>query len=129
MKKFLASILLVIYFTASTGFVVSSHYCMDEFNAAEIGLAQSDSCSKCGMHTSDSTGCCRSEIRVLKLQQDVQMVKTILSLFQPAFSFVHPVEHIATSFYNFLFPASYYQHPPPLISKQDIYLSNCVFRL
>lgn len=102
---------------------------MNKFHSWELGAADNDSCEKCGMNTQKSNGCCRDEVKVLKLQQDQVSAKA--AIFQFAIPAV-PVVH--TSW--FLAPAlghtavqEYRINGPPLISKQDTYLNNCVFRL
>jgi hypothetical protein len=129
MKQLLAAILLMIYFTVNTGFVVSMHYCMDKIDSVQIGAVESEKCNKCGMHAEDSDGCCRDEIKVLKLQQDPLVAKVLLPVVEQT-----PVELpisslLITPFYNFQQADEYDHFRPPLISEQDTYLSNCVFRL
>ncbi|MGV3656906.1 MAG: HYC_CC_PP family protein [Chitinophagaceae bacterium] len=127
MKRFLAFILLLIYFTVSTGFVVSMHFCMNKFESVQVGAASSDKCGKCGMHTEDSGGCCRDEVKVVKLQMDKQVAKMLL----PSLS-LSPVElplsqHLATPFQNFQQAVEPVPTGPPPISSQPVYLSNRVF--
>ena len=129
MKKVTASILLVLYFVVSSGFTVNLHFCMNKFHSWELGAVEKDNCEKCGMSTQKSNGCCRDEVKVMKLQQDQVSATTAAYLFSaPA---------ITTSFVSwFLLPVTNTVsiqenriNGPPLISKQDIYLNNCVFRL
>lgn len=65
MKKVLASIILLVYFTVSTGFVVSLHYCMDRFNSAQLGHSDAVKCDNCGMHKGE--GCCHDDVKMVKL--------------------------------------------------------------
>jgi hypothetical protein len=129
MKKFAASILLTLYFVVSTGFTVNLHFCMDKFHSWELGTSKKDSCEKCGMSTQKSNGCCRDEVKVMKLQQDQVMSATAVYLFSaPAVpvalvpEFLLPVIKAISSQEDRI-------HGPPLLSKQDTYLNNCVFRL
>ena len=129
MKRFITSILLVTYFLVSSGFAVNMHYCMNKFHSWEIGTADEDSCNKCGMNTSKSNGCCRDEVKVVKLQQDsvkafavaYQIDLPIIDAPLPSY-FLVPVQGQTISFDHQI-------HGPPLLSKQDTYLNNCVFRL
>lgn len=129
MKRALASILLLIYFCVSTGFVVSMHYCMNKVDLVKVGATESEKCGKCGMHTEDSDGCCRDEVKVVKLQQDEQLAKLLM----PSLTLA-PVEmllsqHLALPFHNFV-QAQVLDDPyPPLRRSQPVYLSNCVFRI
>src|SRR5919205_3478135 len=69
MKKVLAAILLLIYFTVNTGFTVSMHYCMDRLASTKIGAHHTDKCPYCGMKIKPG-GCCKDQVKVVKLQQD-----------------------------------------------------------
>lgn len=129
MKKLTAAILLLVYFTVSTGFVISQHYCMDKVASVEVGESHSDECGKCGMPLDEKQSCCRNEIKVVKLYQDLipsySVVLELVSL--PAI--IASVHYIITPFENSAHYTEYWSHAPPLLSKQDTYLSNCVFRL
>jgi hypothetical protein len=128
MKKGIASILLVLYVAFSTGVVISFHYCMDEFDSAQLGAKEFEICNRCGMHVPDSGGCCNDEVKIFKIADDQQV--SALS-----FKFSSPEVIVATiplwddmvavnsSHHRYL-----NNHSPPL-SKQDTYLQNCVFRI
>ena len=129
MKSVCAAILLIIHFVVSTGFAVSTHYCMGKPERITLGAQKSEQCSVCGMHTEDSNGCCRDEIKVLKLEQDQQAAKIL----NPAFGFDKYTAPVS-SFYVFhqekFVPATdEYSVQPPLLHRLPVYLSNCVFRI
>ncbi len=113
----------------STGFTVNLHYCMNKFHSWEVGTTDKDSCQKCGMNTEKSNGCCRDEVKTMKLQQDKVPVSAAVYHFS--------IPAIPTSFVSwFLLPVKeaavikdHRINGPPLFSKQEIYLNNCVFRL
>ena len=128
MKKVLASILLLLYVTASSGIVINLHFCMNRLDSAKLGVVKTELCTKCGMATDELNSCCDNEVKVIKIQ-DVQKVsglnynfisfKTIAAV--PNNIFVEPLSAINDySFVN--------NHSPP-INKQDTYLVNCVFRI
>ncbi|RYZ26676.1 MAG: hypothetical protein EOO10_14905 [Chitinophagaceae bacterium] len=128
MKKLFASILLLVYFTVSTGFVVSVHYCMNKVDSVQLGDTSSDECNKCGMHIESSGGCCKDDVKMVKMQVDQSFAKTTTPNFTlltalPVFyeSYVTPYSDSHEENYPLA-------HGPPL-SKQDTYLQNCVFRL
>ncbi|MBS1655360.1 MAG: hypothetical protein JSU05_10980, partial [Bacteroidetes bacterium] len=73
MKKLLVSIIAVVYFAISSGVVINMHYCMNRFDSAQLGAKTADYCSKCGMHTGKSKGCCHDEVKLIKLQQDQKL--------------------------------------------------------
>lgn len=128
MKKFAASILLLIYFTVTTGFVVSVHYCMGKLQSVELGYCGKTECGKCGMVLKQSKGCCKDDVTVVKVKADHNLVKTT----SPDFSLSSlPLQH-NDAFALASVLASQHERPvangPPL-GKQDTYLLNRVFRL
>ena len=129
MKKALTFILLLVYSTASTGLVVNIHYCMDRFDSVQIGNSGSDTCGKCGMHQEENE-CCFDDVKVLKLNAS----HLASDLLIPVFSLPHAVsfttDFLLVPLLNFYREdRSYLTHSPPLISLQDTYLQNCVFRI
>jgi hypothetical protein len=126
MKKALATILLLVYFTVSTGFVVSLHYCMDRLTSAEIGNSQSDKCDYCGMHKDGH--CCRDDVKVVKLQLSHTAPQIVISHFSLPAAELVTTEYLIAPFYNFTERNEAVAHPPPL-GEQDTYLQNRVFRI
>lgn len=102
---------------------------MDKFHSWEVGAAEDDSCEKCGMNTSKSSGCCRDEIKTLKLQQDLSPVSFVV------YQFALPGLVSPNSSYFILKPFNtnlvkdYLSHSPPLVVATDAYILNCVFRI
>ena len=128
MKKGIAAILLVLYVAFSCGVVISYHYCMDTYDSLRLGDSTSDYCGKCGMHTSESNGCCNDEIKIFKIQDDQQTASISFKFSTPDAIVVQlPVwnEALSITSAHQLFLNN---HSPPL-SKQDTYLQNCVFRI
>ena len=127
MKKAFTAIILLVYFTVTTGFVVSRHYCMDRMDSIQLGSSESKKCGKCGM-AKDENNCCRDEEIVVKLETTPR----VSPISFPDFSL--PV--IANTTTDFLlspvFNCTILTHPlsngPPL-SDQQAYLLNCVFRI
>jgi hypothetical protein len=89
-----------------------------------------DVCGRCGMDTHESSGCCRDEVKVLKLQQD-QNKLTFESYEIPSLEIVvtTPSDFIVASFQNSFEQRHFHNHSPPLLSEQDTYLQNSVFRI
>lgn len=126
MKKLLAVFVLLIYFCATTGFVISMHYCMDRLDSAEIGNTQNNRCPKCGMHKDG--GCCRDDVRMVKLQTfHVKASSADPVLPSPAAQTV-PTNFLLAPFENV--PSSslpVFHGPPP--DGQETYIQNRVFRI
>ena len=128
MKKLFAILTLLAYFTVSTGFVVNLHYCMDRFHSWELGAPQSDRCETCGMSVKKSS-CCHDQVKLVKVQQDVTGAQYAVYAFSaPALLPALPVWAAGPPVVERARPASPI-HGPPLISRQDTYLRNCVFRI
>jgi hypothetical protein len=89
-----------------------------------------DVCGRCGMDTHESNGCCRDEVKVVKLEQD-QNETTIASYNIPSLEVVVsiPSDFIVTSSYNIDEQRHFHNHSPPLLSAQDTYLQISVFRI
>src|SRR5215203_1264677 len=100
MKKALSFILIMVYFVVSTGFTVNLHYCMDRFHSWELGPSKQDACATCGMKTSDSDGCCRDEVKTVKLQQDLAQAKYMVAQFSMPVLIASVSEHLVAPFLN-----------------------------
>jgi hypothetical protein len=127
MKKALAAILLLVYFTVSTGFVVSLHYCMDRLDSAQIGERKADKCGKCGMHKNKHK-CCWDDVKVVKLQTSHVASKGMTADFTLPAVVLTADGFLLSPFYNFTQSNKAIAHGPPL-SEQATYLHNCVFRI
>lgn len=130
MKRLLTSIVALIYFTISSGLVMSVHYCMGEISNVQVNQAAEENCI-CGMSKKEtsSKGCCRTEFKMVKLEDthkasyasyDVQAPVSILP--RDLSFFEAPALHCSNKVYADI-------HGPPLLSEQDTYLLNCVFRV
>jgi hypothetical protein len=129
MKKLATAVLLLVYFTVTTGFVVSVHYCMNKVDSVELGYAGAEECGKCGMNVQTSDGCCKDDVKVIKMQVDQNLAKIAVPNFTLS-PFLFAV--LAGRFPDFLLTsisnAFPFSNGPPL-SKQNSYLLHCVFRL
>src|ERR1035437_4955481 len=72
MRKFIVSILAILYLGLSTGATVHVHYCMGKLVGSSLWHNEkSDLCSKCGMSKKVSKNkCCKDEYKVVKVEQD-----------------------------------------------------------
>ena len=126
MKKFFASILAVLYFTASSGMVINMHYCMGKLSSVEVENFSVKSCM-CGPQEPKS-GCCGDEIKVLKVNNAHQASVA-------DFEVKIPVVSLATN--TSLFDVSKLQgqqvsrplthDPPPELSGPPSHILHCVF--
>lgn len=130
MKKGIAAISFLFYFAVTSGIVINSHYCMKRLVSIHLFETKAKVCGLCGMDVHDSEGCCRDEVKVIKLVQD--QVKIPVTLYEiPSVEAIAPVIAV----YNFsLFQLNdgqrhFNNHSPPILSAQDTYLQNNVFRI
>jgi hypothetical protein len=73
MKKILAAILLLVYFTVSTGAPVNIHYCMGNVKSIDFSTSKGSRCERCGMKS--RKGCCHDDLKIIKLSVDQQLAK------------------------------------------------------
>lgn len=128
-KRFFAAILLLTCMVTTTGFVVSTHYCMGRVDGVQLGAVKENTCSKCGMHTDNSGGCCRDEIKVVKLEQEPQQAKAVLPSFgvQPTVSRVPAF--FTQPFLNYNRHNGAFDIRPPVPDKTEVHIVHCVFRI
>lgn len=88
MKKFLFSILAVVYLWATMGATLHLHYCMGRL--ADTGFVKEDkgNCSLCGMEKTggDNKGCCHDQEETVKLSIDQKYSTVSLFHFEQPFS-------------------------------------------
>lgn len=129
MKKFLLSVLCLVFFVVNTGFVVNLHFCMNKLHSWEIGSQTSEKCDTCGMPTAGKNGCCHDEVKVVKLQQDVVQAHSSTTL--PSLPFI--VAFTSTYLHMPVMETEnrpvLQAHSPPLINAPKIYIEHCVFRI
>jgi hypothetical protein len=130
MKKAIASISFVCYLAVTSGILVNFHYCMNQLASTQFFVTENKSCPKCGMHINKSHGCCHDKVAIIKMEVDQKATSNIV--------FELPTLQHADHLYSEFFVASYnnvdevrhfQNHSPPLLSDQDTYLQNCVFRI
>ena len=119
--------MLLVYFTVSTGFAVSIHYCMDEIDSVQLGAEDDDSCNRCGMETGDNN-CCRDEVTIHKLETSHMATTAMQPDFQVPVTSLDHLPLINNPFRNFKPGTPVIAHGPPL-SAQDTYIDLCVFRI
>ena len=130
MKKPIAAILIILYLAATSGIVINSHYCMKRLVSVNLFETKAKVCGLCGMDMHDNNGCCHDEVKVLKLVQD-QVNNPVVSFELPSLEAI-PADHsdfIVTSAGTNSVQRHFQNHSPPLLSAQDTYLLNSVFRI
>ena len=130
MKKLIAAISFLLYFAATSGIVINSHYCMKRLVSVHLFEYKAKVCGQCGMEMHDNPGCCHDETRVVKLVQDqVKIPVTIFELPVIETPVAEVSDFLVASLYNGKGELHFYNHSPPLLSEQDTYLQLSVFRI
>jgi len=131
MKKFVVTILSIVYLTSTVGATVHYHYCMDKLVDWGLWHNGDKQCGKCGMDKSleKNNGCCKDEHKQVKLETEHKGVAsyqlTALSfavLPTPAFE----IEDVKLPTVTEENPLS---HAPPRRGEIPVYIRNCVFRI
>lgn len=130
MKRILTSIIALVYFVISSGLVMSIHYCMGKISSVDLSHNSTETCV-CGMSLKEtsSKGCCKTEVKMMKLEDNHKAayafydVQTPVILLPKSISLFEQIDEVTS--------AKVYAdiNGPPLLSEQDTYLINCVFRI
>jgi hypothetical protein len=131
MARVLLSISIFLYLVFSNGWVLDVHYCMNKVSSVHLFETKQETCSRCGMETEESKGCCHEENQVVKLVQDQQRpVFLQYDLTAPAIEELgfFTLDNLSLLYCNLIHTRRPI-HGPPLYPSQDIYLMNRVFRI
>ena len=129
MKRLIIIMVLICYLIPSFGLSVTSHYCGGKLKSVSLLFSKTLNC--CGTKKM-KPGCCKDKVCTFKINDPSQSVSssTIIpnkvELLHSLFCTVTPLalnSHIISK------PLPFYNHYPPLGSRQPLYLSNRVFRI
>lgn len=130
MKKFVAAILIVLYFGTSTGATVHMHYCMGKLADWSLGHNKSRTCANCGMEKSDEkdNGCCKDEHKFVKNDNDQKAAESFVINFSLQVIDL-PVEYFSASEIRVASLTEKYpvSHAPPRSNGVAVYIRNCTF--
>ena len=130
MKKIIASIAFLCYLAVTSGIIVNFHYCMNRLASMQWFVAENKTCPTCGMHIEKSHGCCRDEVKIVKMKVDQKTTPSVIFELPSLTPLFHlPSLFIVAPFCNVNESRHYQNHSPPLLTEQDTYLQNCVFRI
>lgn len=129
LKKLLYIVTVLLYLATTSGVKVNLHYCMGSYQSFDLYSNHSDECGKCGMSLESPNGCCKNELKIVKLQVD-QSTSFIgysinhieaPSVISSGFTLVSPIAS-----QNLYTPVNYV---PPDPSGPVLYVRNRVFRI
>lgn len=127
MKKFTVAILAFIYLGVSSGIAMNVHYCMGKISSIDL-VHGKDKCGKCGMKSGGS-GCCKNEIKIVKLGDSHTLIADNLNLLVPVGiipvyenNFIsQPFQAHTSSLIN--------NNSPPDLSGRSLCILHSVFRI
>ncbi len=130
MKKVLAILFAVFYFTATSGVTVHMHYCMDKLANVNFSETSSKSCGKCGMHKDKSKDCCKETKSEFKVEKNQQLASYAFKIGQVyAIALLNSISGPNT----LTVPAGFVGHPqshaPPLRGDVPAFILNCTYRI
>ena len=133
MKRFLVTILAILYMAGAMGATVHIHYCMDKLRSASLLDKDEDKCGKCGMskQVQKKKNCCRDEHKTFKSAVH-HAAKASIDIAHQQFVLVHPAVY---SYY--IWPVQSVcinklaqTHAPPAVWRTcPIYVQVCNFRI
>jgi hypothetical protein len=138
MKKFLTTILALVYLATSTGATIHLHYCMGKLFSWSLVDKESQNCGQCGMPKNGKNahclafkdGCCKDTQAHIQLDKDQKTTEanyvfsalTIAAL--PMAVTILPDNYVVT--YIAGYPTT---NAPPEQDKVPLFLRNCTFRI
>ncbi|MCW3092306.1 MAG: hypothetical protein JWP81_3375 [Ferruginibacter sp.] len=130
MKRFLISILALLYLGSTVGATVQMHYCMGKLANWDLNHKASSTCAKCGMEKSakKAKGCCKDEHKFVKNAADQNAPAAGLQVLDVLTTAI-PVAFYEIP-YNDLYSITEdnpISHAPPLNKSVAVYIRNCVF--
>jgi hypothetical protein len=124
MKKFLVTILAIVYLGVSSGFAMTIHYCMGKVSSVEL-LSNKNKCGKCGMKS--DTGCCKDDFKVFKINDAHKLISNDINIFTP----IAVIDDSKNIFNSRPFPSgtilAYHNNSPPISQGISLCVLNCVF--
>lgn len=130
MKKFLITILTVLYVASSVNAGINLHFCCDRLSSVSAGFGQpAAKPAICKMqHSYTGKNCCQNEFKQVKVSH-TQNVSSSVTL--PAVHFVAliPVsfQEIHTPDFSSVIEGNFSAHSPPLRREIPVYLLHCTF--
>ena len=129
MKKFFATILMLLYLIPAIGVNVSAHFCGEELASLSHAVARETKCF-CGSRETKKP-CCEDKQVKIKIDDNQQKAELLTQKFSNPFHIQFTIPAVLEIPYVFKSaePFNYSYYNPPNRYKQPIYLLNRVFRI
>jgi hypothetical protein len=132
MRRFLVTILSVLYMAGAISATVHIHYCMNRFMSASLIDKDADRCDKCGMKKdARKNGCCKDEHKTFKTGIH-QFAKASFDVSHQHVIIPYQYSYNAhqSAFYTPLIATSVHAHAPPACWRTcPIYIQVQNFRI
>jgi hypothetical protein len=129
MKKFIVSILAVLYLSTSMGATIQLHYCMGKLVDWGVWHNSSSKCSNCGMEKNHK-GCCKDEYKQLKNDKDQKLSENFAQLNKPLTEIVPVSFQVYSVSLPFILSHAFTKaNAPPRSCNTPLGIMNCVFRI
>ena len=137
MKKFVATILAVVYLSTSIGATVHLHYCMGKLLNWSLTDKDNKNCGQCGMPKSISRncmafkdGCCKDKHAHVQLDKDQSTTDAVYTALSIPFIALPVAMATFPDPYTASYIAGYYTtNAPPEPDKVPVFIRNCTFRI
>ena len=128
MKKFLVTILSILYLSTTFGATIHFHYCMDKLVYFGLESQRDVKCNSCGMEKADADkGCCKDDYKQVRGADDQKISNATISLDTSYIAFI--VHFFTGTFTDPVKEAEilHFDESPPGKAGRAVYLRNCVF--
>jgi hypothetical protein len=129
MRKFVVTLLLLLYMIPTFGVNVTVHYCGGEFASLTFGTSEKNKCA-CGSKKMKKN-CCEDKTFSYEVDDEQAKAQECLLAFSNSvnidFALPSPIEFCYSYFPSI--ETEYYFHHPPNFVKQPLYILNQVFRI
>lgn len=130
MKKFLVTLLMLLYLIPAVGVTFSAHFCGEELASISHSVTEAEKCL-CGMQPMKKS-CCEDKQLQIKMDDNQQKTELLSPKFSNPFHILFSIPSVLEI--PFVFQSnndrnhSFY-NPPQLFFKRHIYLLNNVLRI
>lgn len=128
MKKFLVTILALIYLGLSSGIAMNVHYCMGKVSSMDLFHNAKDKCSKCGMKNGTNE-CCKDEFKIVKLSDSHKLIANDINLFSPVALINNSISIFDADNFPTLIVADLKNNSPPSPQQISLNILYGVFRI
>jgi hypothetical protein len=136
MKKFVTTILTLIYLSTSMGATVHLHYCMGKLFSWSLIDKDSKNCGQCGMPKSGMNGhcmavkdgCCKDKHAHVQIDKDQKTTESVYKFLTPSFVALPATMTTLSDGYTASYITGYHTtNAPPEPDKVPLFIRHCTF--